>query len=339
MDFKLRFWAENITAAEIVEQALPLLKEFDAGVGVSLYEDSLTDENAKAFARLKSEGIELTYWPLLSLPEGYFPNERSVEPFSNLVEYVLEWSSAEGIQPDMLAFDLEIPFWQMQDLLTASPRKKLARALSILRENLDLERYLEARNALSSLNDRVRAQGIKTITAVFPWVALELDSEYELLQDLTETPLAGVHWDIFSPMLYVSMLEGLTGGLVSYRDANWLTFITSLRLFSKFGSRAGASLGVTGTGVLGNEPAFRYPEGLLPGVEAALAAGIRDISIYNLEGILASGEPRRWLEMIRGARPTTPQRSGRVNLALAIGADLHPLATRLAYGPISRLFP
>ena len=68
------------------------------------------------------------------------------------------------------------------------------------------------------------------------------------------------------------------------------------------GDRAAASIGLTGVGVLGSEPHYARPDQLEPDVAALKAAGIEDLAIYNLEGILTSPQPEAWFEMIR----TTP---------------------------------
>jgi hypothetical protein len=86
---------------------------------------------------------------------------------------------------------------------------------------------------------------------------------------------------------------------------------------------------VTGTGVLGNEPTFETVEELMVGVEASLAAGVRDISIYNLEGVVSRENPRVWLEALRAARPRIPEKSGKVVRTLGALRNIHPVLSRL----------
>lgn len=128
------------------------------------------------------------------------------------------------------------------------------------------------------------------------------------------------------------MIVGMTGGLVSERDASWLVFKICLGLRSAMRDKAGVSLGATGTGVFEDEQVFEKPERLTRGLEAALAAGVKDISIYNLEGILSRSNPRRWFEAVRGACPTVPPKSKKVDLALAAAVS----ACRLLGRPAER---
>lgn len=329
MRFGLRFWAENISAPEILRHGLALLKEFSAGVGVALSWDSMTDENARALHDIAAEGVEVVFWPLLPRESGYFPGEDNIAEFRELTDRLLDWAGAYGVVPDMIAVDQELPFSQMLEVLDADALERVYRAVKVCASNLDWRKYQAARDELRRLNSLIKDRGIRTLSACLPWVALEVDSSYEIMQDMMETPVMGVDWDVISPMVYVSMIVGMTGGLISERDANWLVFAICLALRSARGDTAGVSLGVTGTGVFGDEPVFQAPEGLLLGVQAALAAGVRDLSIYNLEGILSSENPRQWFEAIRGARPRVPPRSGKVALALAAGRNIYPLLGRL----------
>lgn len=329
MDYTLRFWVEHMAPAEVVSRALTLLRRYRAGVNVAVYRNTLTDESAEAFRELKGSGLEVAYWLLLDREEGYFPNERNVGPYAVFAEQVVEWASANGVLPDLVAVDLELPFGQMTALTDGAPAGKASRVLAMLRENRDPARYALAREALADLNDRLHGRGIRTIAALLPWVALELEGPSELVQDLMETPVAGIDFDILSPMWYASMFEGMSGGLISQRDANWLMYDSCLWLRTRYGPAAGVSLGVTGTGVMGNEQAFAGPEELLAGVEAALAAGVRDISVYNLEGVLADDEPGRWMDALKCAGPRAPERSKRAARSLAFLRNAFPLIRRL----------
>jgi hypothetical protein len=329
MRYDLRFWAEFISPQEIVEKALPLLSEFSAGVSASVPAGSLTDENARAFRDIKAAGVELTFWPLLEREQGYFPNEANVPVYAEMVHNLVEWAESHDVLPAMVAVDLELPFEQISLLLGAERGSQAKTALGMLRENLDPERYREAKSGLIELNSWIQGRGIKTLVAVLPWVAVELFGTGETVQDMMETPVAGIDWDLISPMMYVSMFEGMTAGRISAFDTNSLVYETGVRLRNKYGKRAAVSLGVTGTGVLGNEPTFETVEELMVGVEASLAAGVRDISIYNLEGVVSRENPRVWLEALRAARPRIPEKSGKVVRTLGALRNIYPMLSRL----------
>ncbi len=329
MDFALRFWAELINPPEIVG-ALDLLREHDAGVAAAVYPVSLTRKNLNAFRKLKEAGIELTFWPLMEEEKGYFPGERNMTEYSAMVRNLVEWAQRNDAAPDMLAVDLEPPIQQMHDVTGATDRySRVMGFLGAMRDNLDRERYLRAKADLEALNSWVRERGIRTISAVMPWVGLELEGEHELIQDMSETPVAGIAWDVISPMLYVTMLDGMAGAAMNSRDANWLVYDSCLKMREKYGERAGVSLGLTGSGVLEDEPTFRRPEELLVGVQAALAAGVRDVSVYSLEGILDRRDPASWFTALRAAKPKVPERSEKVARGLAAARHIYPPVARL----------
>jgi hypothetical protein len=330
MHFELRFWEESLAPPDIVKRALTLLTDYSAGVAIALYPTSLTRKNATAIHKLKDAGVEVTFWPLLEKEQGYFPGERNVGQYAGLVAHQLEWAEKNDVIPDMVAVDLEMPFQQMRTVMSAkNPFEKLMGVYASARENLDRERYYKAKERLDRLNIEIQDRGIRTLTAVLPWVSLELETDYELLQDMTETPVSGIGWDIVSPMLYVSMLEGMSAGAIKRRDANWLVYDNCRRLREKFGGRAGVSLGLTGGGVLEDEPIFGSPAQLLIGLQAALAAGIRDVSIYSLEGILTREDPQKWFEVVRAAEPKVPERSRKVADSLTAARHVYPHIARI----------
>ncbi|MDD5448563.1 MAG: hypothetical protein PHO53_05300 [Actinomycetota bacterium] len=319
----MRFWAENISPDDVVRHALPLLEESGAGVAFALFPSSLNEVNARAFRKLKDAGIELTFWVLLSKEDGYFPGEKNVDVFLGLCKKVFQWAEQEGVLPDFLAIDEESPLEQAEKLLGAPIWLKPGVALKIALGNLCRENFDYAKGRFSILNSLARDRGVKTLGTCIPVVLIEEIQGGEFVQDLFETPVLGVDWDIISPMIYTSMLIGMSAGLISRKDASWLLYRLSKWLDASRPHAAGVSLGVTGTGVLGNEPAFSSPLELVSDVETALSAGIRDITIYSLEGIISRGEPEIWFKALENVEPRVPPRSGKVDFLIDALALAH----------------
>ncbi len=330
MRYELRFWEESLTPVDIARKGLPYLQAYRAGVAAAVYPTSLTRRNANAIRKLKEAGVEVALWPLMEKEHGYFPGERNAPGYAAFVRFILDWAEKNRALPDIIAIDLEMPVQQITRVVSArNPWLKLLGIYTSARENLDRERYYRAKARLADLNSEIQDRGVRTLAAVVPWVGLELETEHELLQDMTETPASGIGWDIISPMLYVSMLEGMSSGAITRKDANWLVYDSCRKLRDKFGGRTGVSLGLTGGGVLESEPVFGSPAQLLTGIEAALAAGVRDITIYSLEGILSRDDPGEWFEAIRRARASVPERSRKVADGLAAARRIYPRIARL----------
>lgn len=178
-----------------------------------MYPVSLTRENAAALHELKAAGVEVALWPLMEKDQGYFPGEGNLEEYSAMVRNLLDWALRNKVLPGTLAVDLEPPIQQLSRVFGArGGMAKLRGAFNAARHNLDKERYYTAKAVLDDLNGWVHVQGVKTLVAVMPWVALELEGDHELIQDMNETPVAGIAWDIISPMLYVTLLGGWRRG-------------------------------------------------------------------------------------------------------------------------------
>lgn len=316
MSYKLRFWVEHWPPERIVAEAHDLLLNYKPGLNVAVFPDTLSDENIAALQRLKSDGIEIAFWVLLRAEEGYFPNERNMTTFCSTTKEIVLRSIEANIAPEYVAIDLEMPFNQMLELLEASPLGKIRGAYRIFKGNMDRDRFSSAKADLRELVQWLKSNEIGTMAAIMPWVILELEGEGDLIQNAMETPVGGIDWDIFSPMWYSSMFEGSTKGIISQQLANRVAFESSLRLRSKYGDRAGISVGVTGTGVLGNEKTFEDVEELLESIGAALSAGIRDISVYNLEGVITREDPEFWMREMISARPRVPDRKRTASICL-----------------------
>ena len=83
--------------------------------------------------------------------------------------------------------------------------------------------------------------------------------------------------------------------------------------------RVHVSLGVTGTGKLGDEPAYERPEALALDVSAMRAEGVEELAIFCLEGLVGRSDAGRWVDVIRDARPIA-QRLGWRGQLVRLGA-------------------
>ncbi len=329
MSYKLRFWVEHWSPERIVQEAFDLISKYKPGLNIAIFPETLNDENVSALACLRESGVEIAFWILLKPDDGYFPNERNMSVFCSHAKEIVSKAVEAGVTPDYVAVDLEMPADQIFGLFNASPVGKLKGVVRLLRENIDPIRFVSARENLSEFVGWVRSRGIKTIAAILPWVALELEGQGNLIQNFMETPVGGINWDVISPMWYSSMFEGSTKGIISQQVANRMAFESSLGLRFRYGDKAGISVGVTGTGILGTEKTFESVGELVESIGAALAAGIRDISVYNLEGVVTRDDPEIWMSEIIAAKPRVPKKNRLLSQSLS--------ALRIFYLAFSRL--
>lgn len=156
-------------------------------------------------------------------------------------------------------------------------------------------RYQTVQVAFAAAVDRWR-QTMRVTTAVMPILAFELHGQW--LQRLLGTPMTNLAVDCHSMMAYTSLFEGWSRGLVNRRRAEALLVACARLTRRRFGTRAALSLGTVGTGVFGDEPSYRDSAELRRDVELARAAGIDELSLYDLGGIVRRGPAEVWLEAL-----------------------------------------
>jgi hypothetical protein len=103
-------------------------------------------------------------------------------------------------------------------------------------------------------------------------------------------------------MAYTSLFEGWSRGLVDRRRAETMLAMCARLTRFRFGERAGISLGTIGVGAFEDEPCYRSPAELARDVAIAAAAGITELSVFDLGGILRRAPAEAWLEAF-GAVP------------------------------------
>jgi len=309
----LRVWAEFFTPKQAMERrTIELLKKY--GVNLNISTRSLSDDLAEMLRVYEKEGIEVSLWILLSQELGYFPNERTVAEYSALVDRIFNWASEKDVRVPSISVDLETPLYQGLALKNSPWFKKLPIALNILKSNMNRKKFQEATEGYAKILDKIHGFGAKTIAAAIPQVVDDVDDGRTALQDLLETPITTVEWDAVSLMLYGSMFIGYTRGFISKPDMEYMIYDYCRDARKIFDSRAAVSIGVTGVGVLGDEPRYEHPGQLRGDAEAAKAAGVDDIAIYNFEGILAYQKPEEWFEAVLRAKPRVPPATPKVVL-------------------------
>ncbi|MFC1888347.1 hypothetical protein ACFL4G_01185, partial [Thermodesulfobacteriota bacterium] len=275
--------------------------------------------------RYTSAGIELALWPLLPDEIGYWPNERNVDSFSAFVQEILDQVRTDGLRLPWIAIDMEPPIYQMDALKGTWGIDRLRTLASLARANRNRPRFEAASDRYRSLLGVIHRAGAKTLVPVLPILSHELTRNGQGLQDLLETPITGIGWDVISLMIYNSMLVGYSGERISWTDARWYLYSTCREMRRALGTRASVSVGLLSPAKLGDEPYYEDPDELRPDVQAAVAAGIADIAVYSLEGILGKKDPEAWLKTVARSGPAVPARSRRVDLVRALGG----LITRL----------
>lgn len=296
-------WAEFLETKEI-QNAIPYLLKYDFGIAVAFPFQTMDQDHIELFTELHDRKIRTYVWLLLPDELGYWINEDNAEYFAERVEMIQERFLRHKL-PFNLAVDMELPIKQMNLLEKGS----FFRFVPSIIKNINRSGFKEAKEIFNRIAEKIRGAGGTTISPIPFNLTHELLSGKDLLQDAMQTPIAS--WDYISPMFYTSLFEKLTGGLFGKADARWYMY-RALKKFSEFiKHRSGVSLGTIGPGKLGTEVSTGYddPNRFAPDVEAALAAGIDNIFVFNLAGIMRSADPEKWFQTIRSTRPKIPKRT------------------------------
>ncbi|APR78124.1 Hypothetical protein A7982_03471 [Minicystis rosea] len=274
--------AEELAAPPVIA----LLRRFAVDPIVAVWPDTLAAVRP-ATRRLADEGFRVAVWPMLADADGRWLSADNAARFTDFTERL-----ADALAPAEIVLDLEPPIAALRE--TIADRAVLAH---LLPSGPDRASFHAAYAALRALAARLAARGIAVSSAVAAPILFDpIVDQPGAWQARLGTPVDGIAWDHVSPMLYTSILEGWSRGLLSRADARALLGVFCEASLSRFGARAGASLGAVGVGAFGDEPVYRSPSELSDDVAIARAAGIDDLALFELGGVLRRAPSEAWLE-------------------------------------------
>jgi hypothetical protein len=273
-------WCETLTYEQLATGSLDrVLERYRVGLLLAVRPWQL-DEVGDVVRQFQGAGVAVGLWPMLADADGRWASAASHARFIAYCDQLL----AKVPFADELVIDLEPPL----EVLT---RWKMGRPTWSPTQ----QSYGAVRVALAAAVDRWRAV-MRVTTAVMPFLAFEIAGEW--LQRLIGTPVSSLACDRHSLMAYTSLFEGWSRGLVNRRRAETVLTACAKGARLRFGSRAALSLGTVGPGVFGDEPSYRNPAELRRDVELARAAGIDELSLFDLGGVVRRGPMETWLEAL-----------------------------------------
>ncbi len=283
-----RLYSEHVPLGEIDAPLLRTLAACGVELAVAAFAGHEGEYHGLAERAERAE-VPLVLWPLLDDARGRWPSGGNAAAFR---EHVLRF--IEELPPGTLLFDLEPPLAWTRAALRA--------------------RYLprpRAKGGHLRLARALRERGWRLESVVPPMLVYGRRWERWLGTPATELACARVE-----PMVYTSLFEGYSRGLVSRRVARDLLVRITRR------SGGAISLGVVGPGALGDERAYRDVDELRDDVALARAAGATQLSLYALDGMLTRGGVDTWLDAFTrtpaGALPHATRRGALLELAGAL---------------------
>jgi hypothetical protein len=309
-----RIWSEFLPAQELGSRAtIDLLARFDLEPLVALPPRMQTQSMARALAALSGAGLRVGLWPLLDDTQGYWPSEVNAAAFCARVAEVMEFARQAGARVATVAVDLEPPLGLTRKLLDGSLGERAAIVIDALKaRGRDAERQVraEAVACFDELAENLAATGVETLAVMAPPVVLDLASDTRVWQELLRTPVSRPRWSVVSPLMYSSMIGAALPPAARGQVGVMVHETGRLLARAVAPARACMSLGVVTQGKLGDETAFAAPADLERDVQCALAAGMDDLALFSLEGVLWRGAPESWLEPFTRAGAVAPRGPG-----------------------------
>lgn len=240
----------------------------------------------------RARSLPVALWPMIDDDHGRWLNAANVARFDAFVRGLLDGLGDD--LPDELALDLEPPLGLLARAASAfHPRR---RAQAVMPWSVPTT---QTRAELRALIDAVRGRGVRVSAAVIPLVLADRAGAGDgFWQRALGTPVDDLPWDHVSVMMYTSLYEGWSRGVVHRDEARSLLAQGCAMARARYGARAGVSLGVIDTGALGDEPLWRGPDELADDVALVRGAGIDTVTLFDLGGAYARGPADRWLDAL-----------------------------------------
>jgi hypothetical protein len=302
-----RVWCETVPTGELAAPStVALLRRYELHPIVAVWPDTLAEARATV-CRFADAGLAPALWPMLPDRDGRWIGATNADTFCAFAERVASEGAAREI-----VLDLEPPIAALRASIAApmgapppNPCSRLAQAtaMHVLPTPVDRRTFHRSRDRIAALASRLHTVGAAVSAAVAVPVLFDRPGAVPGWQLRLGTPVDGIAWDHVSPMLYTSIIEGWSRGLLD-RDAARAMLAWGCRETSaRFGPIAGASLGAVGTGAFGDEPTYRSPDELSDDVATARAAGVDDLALFDLGGVLRRPPVEAWLEAFTTTAP------------------------------------
>ncbi len=333
---RIIFPVEFMSPREMIDSgAIEVLAKTNTYCALRILPKDLQDPNLKdMMMRFRDLGIEehMIPWPLLSVEDGYYANEISVEKFSKLIKNLLEWYKINGFSiPQGVLIDLE-PTTDPKEAkrateirekskLVKSKRKKkkiwkkikeksgidklesVNKIINTIKKNMNKDRFEASFAKFTQMQEMMHEYGTKAIAVALPLAYEdEFDGEFRI-QDFMTVPVSQVDWDQINYMIFNTDYVAASKGIISHDDYRHLIYIYAKEFIGKYGSeKSSITLGITNFGVADIRAVQNDPKLYRAEASALLAAGMEDLGIYALDGIIKQKDPVAWIETVKKAK-------------------------------------
>lgn len=293
-----RIYAEDVPGPELwAPRTQQLLRQHNLGLVFSVRPWTL-EEAPKVVKACRDNGVSVSVWPMLRDEDGRWANARNIVLFSDLVHRLMDALGPPSALPHELLVDLEPSVDPLRALLAHGAKALRHLPLREPPSGVDWQRLVQR---FQTLTNDVSSLGIAVAAAVVPLCVWgEGAPQWERLLG---TPVRPIPWDRVETMLYTSMLEGFSKGVLARRDAEALLQQGCDAALRLFGEKASVAFGLLGPGALGGEPIYRDASELRRDVGIALGAKVLDFSLFDLKGLWGRADMQDWLQAYATEEP------------------------------------
>ncbi len=353
MDFVYGYSCEFLSPKQLLEKNVPkLMADHQFGLFLKVFDDGLTEEYKQFLKVLEDHGVydQFIPWPLLPVKDGYYANTFSANKFSAQVKRLLEWTAANAPrQPKYVLVDLEPPTdpaeatkaetirkvqleqgdaaaKKMKEQQSADAPAKggfdimkiVGKLIDMIDENVDEPKFTAATATFDEMVDMMHGYGPKSIAVSLPYTFHDAKDKDTIIQQFMSCPVLTPKWDLVNYMTFATDLVNGTKGIISHEDFLNLVYLWGkefLKYHRKKGQEPSMCFGITSYGITDVKAIQTDPELYRQEFSAALSAGIKQLGIYSLEGVLALKDPEHFLSVVESAKPDFTPDPDRLEMA------------------------
>lgn len=298
--------AEYTPYSKLMEpEVVGLFQKYGAAVCLCVRAHQLNEELDRLYQVYEQAGVPILFWPLLPLEHGLYLNKRTTRVYLDYLETLFNWAEAHGHRIEAIVIDVEPSYIPPPE--GGKPPGLLKNLRRVLKD-LDRESFQASLPEFNRINDLIHAHDCLSVAAAFPFVIDDRRVGRHGWEDLTGGPVATIEWDYLAIMMYTSWFVEVGGWLgMDWDSAHYLAYDYSRDLKALWGDRAAVAVGVTNPGQGHEQVLYTSAEQIAPAIAAVRAAGIQNLGIYDLQGILESGDPESWFQVLRDTPAGKPE--------------------------------
>lgn len=274
-----------------VKQQIPIITGKDATLYLQVKENDLEKQELKDIMKdVKEQRLKIIVWPLLPEEEGPWANDKNYDKFTELVSKVVAFLNKEKVIPQYLVINMENTAAQMDTIKSYFKEKKYKPIIDILIKNINRKEFNKAVSAYKDLVDQLHTKGYKVMITTYPFMLDDMQDGDPDIQDMANIPISGINWDAYTFTPYRTAYSGD----FDVKFSPFIVYDYGLAAKTLYKEKARLALGIVGKTDHG--PGYASPNDLSRDIAAAKAAGIKQVDLFFLKGMIEEGGVESWID-------------------------------------------